>query len=138
VSSQIPQIDTSVLDCMDPADRAAVLAAQYDDDPLERPDASMIARSHLPGSQVDDMPKFDVHGSLEAIRADLGVAKENVGVLNELLAADAPPDLLEDVLWRCRAMRGAVLKVIDIVTDESTLDEAVQVCSLQYVAEFGT
>jgi hypothetical protein len=111
---------------MSPADRAAVLAAQFDDMPPHQPDT----RGGVAGGELEDIPKFDVNGSPEALQADLAVAKDNVSVLDELLEADAPPDLLQDVLRRCRAMRSAVLKVIDTVTDESTLDKAVTVCFL--------
>ena len=121
-----PQIDQAVLDSLDPADRAAVLAAQFGDSAEGAPAAG--TQQHEP-PPPEDMPAFAVDGSLEQLQADLGVATDNVGVLDELMAAEAPPELLEEVVRRCRAMRAAVHRAIDRVKDESALDHAVQVRS---------
>jgi hypothetical protein len=140
--NRMPPIDQQVLDSMDPADRAAALAAQYGDmpphsqtvqppgagalDPYSQYQGTPAAAPALPPG-AEDMPKFDVHGGLDNLRSDLAVAVENVGVLRDLMSNDVQPDLLNDVVRRCQAMRSAVHKVIDHVSDEEVLDYAVQV-----------
>ena len=113
---------------MDPADRAAALAAQYDDAPVQNATVDPYATSQAPmPAGGEDLPKFDVAGSPDELRSDLAVAVEHVGFLRELTENDAPADLVHDLVRRCQAMRQAVHNVIDRVTDEGVLDYAVQV-----------
>jgi hypothetical protein len=144
--AQQPAIDPAVLDGMDPETRAAVLAAQYGDAPpqpqqrtsshrasshrQQQPDAQPCGggNAHLPAG-AEDMPKFDIAGEPDELRKDLAVAADNVEVLRELVTADAPPEVTRDVVRRCQALRRAVHRVIDGVSDEGVLDYAVQVLS---------
>ena len=126
---QPPPIDEAVLSEMDPATRAAALAAHFGDAPQDAVAAAAGFDDVVgpPAGGGEDIPKFDVKSSAAELQADLGVAGEHVGVLRDLTANDAPADLVADVVRRCRLMRQGVHNVIDNVSDETVLDLAVQV-----------
>ena len=110
------QIDPAVLDGMDPADRAAVLAATYGDpyegaDPTSGGDVPQQAAppprgADAPGgarseAEGEGLPGFDPKSDPEELQRELAIAAENAAALRDLGASGAPGDIVADVARRC-------------------------------------